>query len=442
MPSYKDLSAKQLRAVDRLYEHDLTMLVAGTGEGKTIISLTAIQELIDEGHLKRVAVVCPNKVMKGWPYQARIWDHINLKVDIIYGTRAARVKRINESEADVLVISTDNFNTFAAETHGCDGVVVDEITKSCGSKTSTLRTKKGDCFKWRVGMTATPVSKDFIKLFKMARVLDKGAALGRNEQKFLYKYFMPDYNGYKWELLAGSDRLILKEVGHLIHIMKDEKKDELPPFEDKVVRFPMPESTRPIYANMKKEFIADGIEAVNAAVQSGKLRQIASGFLYPEDSFGGPVVYDTARAEAALDWVDELRGAKGIIFYEYDQQMRALLEVLPDAEFIYGGLNTKLVDKALERFKADSQVLCAQINSMSHGVDGLQRVCCNGLFFHPMWSRDATEQAKGRLWRTGQTSKVNFTTLVCEGTLDELVVNRVEDQAKFMKMFREHLKEN
>ena len=89
---------------------------------------------------------------------------------------------------------------------------------------------------------------------------------------------------------------------------------------------------------------------------------------------------------------------------------------------------------------APSNIRFAQINSMSHGIDGLQDTYADVLFIQPIWSRDATEQAVGRVWRTGQKKEVNVTTLVCDDTLDDLVMARVEDRAEFMRLFMKHLK--
>ena len=100
----------------------------------------------------------------------------------------------------------------------------------------------------------------------------------------------------------------------------------------------------------------------------------------------------------------------------------------------------KYLSSSIEDFKKGKGiVLVAQINSLSHGIDGLQRVSNDALFYHPMWSRDSMEQAESRLWRTGATETVNITTLVCENTLDDLVINRVKDRAVWMKMFKKHL---
>jgi SNF2 family DNA or RNA helicase len=49
------------------------------------------------------------------------------------------------------------------------------------------------------------------------------------------------------------------------------------------------------------------------------------------------------------------------------------------------------------------------------------------------------EQAVGRVWRQGQEKPVTVTTLVCNDTLDELVMARVEDRGQWMKLFRAHL---
>ena len=47
------LKAAQQRAIDFIYNQDASILVAPTGAGKTVICLTAINELIKAGVIKR-----------------------------------------------------------------------------------------------------------------------------------------------------------------------------------------------------------------------------------------------------------------------------------------------------------------------------------------------------------------------------------------------------
>ena len=445
--SEKSLNTKQQTAISRLYSEDYTLLVAPTGAGKTVICLTAIKELIDAGVLNRVIVAAPAKVVENmvWTKERLKWDHLSgMRVLNITGDakkRGSLLAYANTNDYDAIVISLNNLDWLLEQGHGkghgCDGIIIDELSKAAGKQTAGMRSKKkADCFKWRVGMTATPVSQNFEKLYSMCRILSP-KYLGTNKQKYLDQYFYSDYQGYNWTLRDGADELIAAKIAPLVHLVEDTKATDLPPCCEHVITFDMPAETRVVYNDMKKHMIAGDVEAANEAVKSGKLRQIASGFMYDDMGVGDHI--DFARSDEAAKWMRKLKkqGRKGIIFYEFTHS-RAELDYCTAHQ--YGiDVATEIDVGDFTRAK-DHVILLAQINSLSHGVDGLQDVCSDILFYHPMWSRDATEQAIGRVWRTGQTKEVNVTTLVCDDTLDELVMDRVEDRGEWMKLFKQHLK--
>ena len=414
--SEKSLEPKQQSAVDWIYNHDRSVLIAPTGAGKTIICLTAIAELIEDDFfgISKVMVACPAKVVPVWAKEAKKWAHTSaLKVVMLDGSASERSESLLK-EADVVVVSLNNLKWLLDQNHKCDGVIIDELSKASGKQARGLTSKrKAGGLKWRVGMTATPVAQDFQKLYGMMRIIDDGVALGTNRDKYLNEYFYPDYNGYNWTLRDDASQKIMARVAPYVHMVEDTKVNDLPECHYHEIRFDMPEKSREVYNRMKKDMFAEDVEAANEAVKSGKLRQIASGFMYREDSI--KVSLDTARIEQLKDWVWSLEGRPGLVFYEYIEQSTWFDDFDDDIRF-------------------------AQIHSMSHGVDGLQYQFSDILFLQPIWSRDATEQAVGRVWLTGQTNPVNVTTLICDDTLDDLVVARVEDRAEFMKLFRKHLK--
>ena len=58
----------QNQAADFLYERDRAMVLASVGAGKTALTLTAIQDMIRDGHAKRVLVLAPKRVcLDVWP---------------------------------------------------------------------------------------------------------------------------------------------------------------------------------------------------------------------------------------------------------------------------------------------------------------------------------------------------------------------------------------
>ena len=310
------------------------------------------------------------------------------------------------------MISLHNLEWLLAQDHGCDGIVIDELSKAAGKQTAGLKSKKkAGMLKWRIGLTATPCSQNFEKMWAQCRIIDGGVALGMNKSKFMEEHFYPDWQGYHWELKSLADATIMNKVGDLIHLMPDTKITTLPNLHERTIVFEMPEKTREVYDDMRKHMVTDDREAANAAVKSGVLRQIASGFTYLADAT--TVVYDGERQRAVERWIESLNGAPGLVFYEFVFQ-GVWKETSPD------------------------NITFAQIQAMSHGVDGLQYFA-DVLFVQPVWSRDSHEQAIGRVWRTGQAKPVTVTTLVCEKTLDELVMARVEDRAKWMKLFKQHL---
>jgi len=413
MPSKTSLTEPQTQAVDRLYETDATILVAPTGEGKTIICLSAIKDLLISGVLSRVVIACPPKVVPVWGREAAKWSHTEgLEIVELVGDPDQRVNLMT----------------------GADGIVIDELSKAAGKQTAGLRTKsRGGCFTWRVGLTATPVSQDFQKLYGLCRIIDGGAVLGKNKDKFLRQYFIPDYFGHNWELREGADAEIMFQVAPLVHLIEDKKADKLPPLNKATRWFLMGEPTREAYDQMRATMEVGDIDAANAAVQSGKLRQLASGFLY--DDKGAAHVFDTHRVETAVEWLVDLGDRPGIIFYEYVAQAEMFMDLLGSGvQHQYAPCHTPL-----EFMSSDHGLLIAQINSLSHGVEGLQYLCHDVLFLHPFWSRDAQEQAIGRVWRTGQTEPVTVTTLMCTDSLDEVVAARVAGREEWMELFEKHI---
>ena len=208
--------------------------------------------------------------------------------------------------------------------------------------------------------------------------------------------------------------------------------------------FKLPEATLKRYDMMRKDMMVDldetAIVAANAAVMTSKLRQMASGFALTED--GAVIEYDNFRAEAASKWIEELEERPAIILYEYNHQRTQLQRVLEQADkrftCVYGGSDS---EGSIAAFKAgEVQILVAQQSTLSHGVDGLQHVCADLMFFQPCWSKDINEQAQGRIHRQGQKGQVRVTYLVAENTVDDVVLARLEDKSQHMDAFMDHLK--
>ena len=96
----------QRRAIDFVKEHPYCALLLDMGLGKTVSTLTAFRELMDDCEVERMLVVAPKKVAEAtWADEARKWEHLRgLRVSVILGTAAKR-RAAMRARADVYVTS-------------------------------------------------------------------------------------------------------------------------------------------------------------------------------------------------------------------------------------------------------------------------------------------------------------------------------------------------
>ena len=82
----------QARGVTHLYEHDVCQSVLPMGSGKTVIGLTTIRELIDDGHIRCALVLAPKRVAQlVWPAEPPQWEHLaGMKVCVVAGDPTER----------------------------------------------------------------------------------------------------------------------------------------------------------------------------------------------------------------------------------------------------------------------------------------------------------------------------------------------------------------
>lgn len=435
-----DLSRDQQAAITRLYEFDHTFLVAKMGAGKTVICLSAIAELLSSGDLNRVLVIAPKTVCEdAWRTEYLKWSHTtHLRVAVAVGNPKQRIEAV-ESDAQIVVINFENVRWFLdkyAVHHGFDGLVIDELSKlkdPGGSLFRKLRRRVKD-FVWRVGMTGTPVSEDFVGLYGQMMMVDNGISLGTDKQRYLDEYFFPtDYERRNWALRPGAEAAIVDLIREYVYTVED-YRHELPSiaYFDEVVALP-PEA-RALYDTLRKDMLVafeDGSEIIaqNSAVLTGKLAQAANGFLYDRE-IGETVAIHNAKIDALCKLVDEIN-APVLIAYWFDEDRQRIERALD--------CPTRLADGIVDDWNAGRlPALAIHPRSAGHGLN-LARGGCNVIWYGPYWSRDLWEQLNARLWRKGQTKAVTVYTLVAEGTIDDVIIERVDGKGEYDQLFMRHL---
>ena len=137
----------QQYAIDYIIRNKEAGIFLDMGLGKTVITLTAIEELMyNSFEVKRVLVVAPLRVARDtWSSECGKWDHLkHIKMSLILGDERERIRAINRN-ADIYVINRENL-AWLIDHYGksfpYDMVVLDELSSFKDSSSKRFRKMK------------------------------------------------------------------------------------------------------------------------------------------------------------------------------------------------------------------------------------------------------------------------------------------------------------
>jgi len=105
MLNRSNLHFYQAYCVEYIKSNNIAAIFLDCGLGKTVTSLTAINELMfDSFEVQRVLVVCPLRVGSVWVNEMHRWEHLQkLQYSVAIGTESERLTALNR-QADIYII--------------------------------------------------------------------------------------------------------------------------------------------------------------------------------------------------------------------------------------------------------------------------------------------------------------------------------------------------
>ena len=100
----------QSYCIDYIKSHPVSALFLDCGLGKTVITLSAIRDLVlDEMKVSAVLVIAPLRPARDtWPAELKKWDHLkDLDISVVIGDKKTRIAAIN-SDALIHVVNREN----------------------------------------------------------------------------------------------------------------------------------------------------------------------------------------------------------------------------------------------------------------------------------------------------------------------------------------------
>lgn len=425
--SLPPLNDMQDRAIDFALEREGSAWFMPPGMGKTRAWMEYIADTPG-----RTLVIAPKLVcMNTWPREREKWGFSNrFDMRFLHG-RDKHLRNLPQ----VPVINYDAIPWLVEECKALrkfpfDAVIYDELSKlkNPESKRHQEWDNIAHRFKYRNGGTGTPVGAHLKDLYGEMYVCDLGDSLGTDYERFKREHFHYDEYTRKLEPYHDAEELIFNRIRESA-ISFNINDLNMPPLSHHPTWLDMPPDVRELYERMHSESVLEelDISAVNAAVRSGKLRQLASGGVL--DDFKHRKYLHDAKAERLREIIDELQGEPVMIFFEflsdYESICRTLGQTVPA---LYGRTKTKDANKIVNDWNAGRlPFLALHPRSASYGLN-LQNSGRVVVFYTCPWSYEMVEQGIARLWRQGQANKVLVYYLLIEDTVDGVVYERVQER--------------
>ena len=286
-------------------------------------------------------------------------------------------------------------------------------------------------------LTGTPFSRSAEQLRSQMLLVDGGIRLGgpRELTKFRNRFMEPDARNdqriFSWKLRPEMKQPLWDAIGDVAISVKADswrKVGEAVRIERKVT---LPPEARAYYDQMEEEnliTVDEEVVAVNAAVLSGKLLQIAAGTVKGESGKANAI------HEVKLDYVEELVeeiDGPVVVVYWWAENLPRLKKRFKKGKSIGEA-------GALDGFiKGKFDVLFVHPQSAGHGVNGLQWRTNRMIVLDPFHSLELAIQVIARLDRSGQEKQVVVDVIEAADTLDEAIPRlwdeRAEDQNAMME---------
>lgn len=444
----------QRRSADMIVNNFNCGLFLDCGMGKTVSTLTAIQELREIGFIDKVLIIAPKKVAQvTWSDEINNWEHLKgLRISVIDGTAAQR-RAAMMADADIYTVSRDNVVWLVVEHGGVklpyDMVVIDELSsfKNYASKRFKALRRVRKFIPRVVGLTGTPAPNGLIDLWAQMFLIDEGKRLGKTITGYRDRFFTAGRrNGdivYQWDLKSPAEETEQKISDLIKDICISMSAEDYLKMPDKLMyydRVKLSDKDFKAYKTFEREQVLEFIEsgetitAASAAALSNKLQQFANGAMYDADR--KVLQLHDEKIEKLKELVEAANGQPVLIAYTFKHDLDKIMEALKE----YKPVKLEKPEQIADWNAGKINVLVTHPASAGHGLN-LQKGGHIMIWYGLTWALELYQQFNARLYRQGQKKPVSIHHIIATDTVDEKIIKSLAGKDTTQRSLMDAIKE-
>ena len=441
-PEIPPLYQHQSVSLKHFLNHPTTLDASDPGTGKTRSHLEAwAQRRRSSGDA--LLVLAPKSLLESaWLADLESYMPGEFEASVAYATNR---QAAFDKTADVYITNIDAVKWLDKRPEKFfkrfDEIIVDEATafKHRTSQRSKALDRVKKHFEHRRALTGTPNSRAITDVWNQIYFLDNGERLGPNFFAFrnimqVPKQVGPAANMIQWTDRPDAELAVAGLISDITVRHKFEDCLDIPPNKIRAMTVHLNAKLQKAYEELKKTAMLElqdaEVSAVNAAVLTNKLLQVASGSVYAE---GESHIIDNERYKLTLDLVEEVDHS--IVFFLWRHQKEAL-----EVEAKKRGVNYEIIDGTVpDRRRAEIvsayqagafQTLFLHPKSAAHGLTFTKGT--RTIWASPTYEPDLFKQGNHRIYRAGQTRKTETIVILATNTLEPRVYEVMNDKGSRM----------
>jgi len=335
------------------------------------------------------------------------------KAVVLHGSKAKRLERLNDPEAEIFIINHDGVKVILPELIAftdIDTLGIDELAvyRNAGSDRTKTCMKLAARMRWAWGMTGRPIPRSPTDVFGQAKILTPHTVpryFGRLRDELMYKV-----SDFVWKPKADAAERAFQCLQPAVRYSISDVV-ELPDVVERTVDVGLGPKQKEVYTSLVRgcyaKLLAQEITAANAGVVMSKLLQVATGWVYAKDR-SVAVLDNELRLDQLISDIDN-SNRKVLVFVPFKHALAGLSKVLKEEDIEHACVSgdTPPKDRAeifsLFQNTSKYKVLLAHPQCLAHGIT--LTAADTIIWFGPVTSLEIYEQANARIRRVGQKHK-------------------------------------
>lgn len=412
-----------------------------TGTGKTVTSLSVMEQLCDIGYIDNLIVICPVSKVEDW--KRDIKEEVpSIETSFVTSFQSAWREKNSKVISEQIGQST--------------GIIIDEghKMKTYDSKQSKYIQKLAENYNpYILVLSATPQNKKYIDLYPQYKVL--GSHLFNIKAKDFKKEYCIEAQNFNL-VYAGKSRFPFNEIVGYKHIdLMDEEVKKYTYYKkyeseyDRPIEIPQSfKMTSDMkYFKEKKVWPKMDEKALLSALEAGDIEDVDTDFIianrptlhhiYMRESCSGFICDKKLKDNPKLQWLEDFfEGNEGriVVFTNFINEthiIEDLCKKMKRPSCIYDGSHKDLTNWN------ENENCIAIVNVVAGGAGLNDFVKTNiAIYFSPPENHIDFEQSKGRIDRIGQTKQPVYYYLQIMNSVEPQIYRALKDGQDFDdKMF-------